>query len=257
VQPQLTGRKMSIRTCLLLLLLLMPLLSYSAEFSTDRPGNISIVGRITKGDVENLRNVIRAQKYGLAIINLDSPGGDIAEAMNMAEMIKPLFVMTRVTPGKYCASACFFLWLVGTPRYAVPQELVQRLAKQGMSQAGGIVGLHRPYLANVDTVTNNQGQVMRQVQSYLETQMVPRRLIDLMMSRPSNDIYWLNSKDFQEFGEYRPDVEEFLISKCGYIRATESAMARGLSTDQMLKAITCSNDHLDQLRAKGLADFKK
>ena len=98
---------------------------------------------------------------------------------------------------------------------------------------------------------------MKQVQIYLEAQMVPRRLIDLMMSRPSNDVYWLNSKDFQEFGEYRPEVEEFLINKCGYIRATDSAMARGLTGEQMLTAMTCSNNYLDEVRAKGLANFRK
>ena len=98
---------------------------------------------------------------------------------------------------------------------------------------------------------------MRRVQSYLEAQMVPRRLIDLMMSRPSNDVYWLNSKDFQKFGEYRPDVEEFLINKCGYIRATDSAMARGLTGEQMFKAMACSNNYLDEVRAKALANFRK
>lgn len=242
---------------LVVLPLLVPLPSYSAAITIPHPGNISIVGNIAKGDVEQLRNAIRTQKYGLGVINLDSPGGDVDEAIRMTEMIKPLFVTTRVKPGKYCASACTFIWLAGTPRMAVPKESAQRLARQGLSEAGGIVGLHRPYLANFSALTNNQSQVMKQIQSYLEAQMVPRRLIDVMMSRPSNDIYWLNSKDFQELGEYRPEVEEFLINKCGYIRATDSAMNRDLTGEQMVKAMTCSNKYLDEVRAKGLADFRK
>ena len=238
------------------LLLLAPMFSHSAEISAERPGSISVVGLITKGDADKLRNVIRTQKYGIATISLDSPGGDVAEAIQMAEITKPLYVMVRVAPGKFCASACLFLWLVGTPRMATAQESVQRLSKLGLNPAGTL-GLHRPYLQNFDSVSNKQSEVMRQVQNYLETQMVPRRLIDLMMSRPSNDIYWLNSKDFQEFGEYRPDVEEFLINKCGYTRATDSAMARGLTGEQMMKAMTCSNNYLDEVRAKGLAALRK
>lgn len=238
------------------LLLLAPMFSHSAEIGADRPGNISVVGLITKGDAEKLKNVMRTQKHGIAAINLDSPGGDVAEAIQMAEITKPLYVLVRVAPGKYCASACFFLWLAGAPRSATAQESVQRLTKLGLTPSG-ILGLHRPYLQNFDSVSNKQNEVMRQVQSYLEAQMVPRRLIDLMMSRPSNDIFWLNSKDFQEFGEYGPDVEEFLISKCGYIRATESAMARGLTGEQYYKAMICSNNYLDEVRAKGLANFRK
>jgi len=238
------------------LLLLAPMFSHSAEISADRPGSISVVGRITKGDADKLKNVIHTQKYGIAAISLDSPGGDVAEAIQMAEITKPLYVMMRVAPGKYCASACLFVWLAGTPRVATAHESVQRLTKSGLTPAGTL-GLHRPYLQNFDSVSNKQSEVMRQVQIYLEAQMVPRRLVDLMMSRPSNDVYWLNSNDVQEFGEYRPEVEEFLINKCGYIRATDSAMARGLTGEQMLTAMACSNNYLDEVRAKGLANFRK
>jgi len=238
------------------LLLLAPMNSHSAEIRADSPGSISVVGIITKGDANKLKNVMRTQKYGIASISLDSPGGDVAEAIQMAEMTKPLYVIVRVAPGKFCASACLFLWLAGSPRYATGQERVQRSIKSGLN-VSGTLGLHRPYLQNFDSVSNKQSEVMKQVQLYLEAEMVPRRLIDLMMSRPSNDIYWLNSKDFQEFGEYRPEVEEFLINKCGYIRATDSAMARGLTAEQMLTAMTCSNNYLDEVRAKGLANFRK
>jgi hypothetical protein len=236
--------------------LLAPMFSYSAEISAYRPGFISVVGLITTGDADKLINVLRMQKYGLGYIDLDSPGGDVAEAIKMAEIIKPLYPNVRVAPGRYCASACVFLWLVGTSREATAPENVQRLTKLGLKPAGTL-GLHRPYLKNFDSVSNKQSEVMRQVQTYLESQMVPRRLVDLMMSRPSNDIYWLNSKDLQEFGSYRPEVEEFLINKCGYVRPTDSAMARGLTGEQMVKAMTCSENYLDEVRAKGLANLRK
>lgn len=235
--------------------LLAPMFSHSAEISILRPGDILVVGLITKGDAEKLKNTIRTHKGGIFAISLDSPGGDVAEAIQMAELIKPLYLMVRVAPGRRCASACLFPWLVGTSRTATAPENVQRFTKLGL-QPAGTLGIHRPYLQNFDSVSNKQSEVMRQVQTYLESQMVPRRLIDLMMSRPSNDIYWLNSKDLQEVGDYRPEVEEFLINKCGYTRPTDSAFARGLNGEQIVKAMKCTEDYLDEVRVKGMANFR-
>ena len=59
---------------------------------------------------------------------------------------------------------------------------------------------------------------MRKVTSYLEYHIVPRRIIDLMMSRPSNDIYWLTDGDIDELGNFPPALEELYITKCGYSR---------------------------------------
>lgn len=48
--------------------------------------------------------------------------------------------------------------------------------------------------------------------------MVPRRLIDLMMSHPSNDIYWMTTADLNEITEYTPEREELYIAKCNFDR---------------------------------------
>ncbi len=238
-----------------ILALLFPCLGISSEVTFDRY-NISITGAIAPGDADKFRAVVRA-KSSWSRVDLDSPGGDIAEAVKIAEIIKILYLETRVAPGKICASACSMMWLAGAPRRAVSKEGLGRITKLGLSGAGGIVGLHRPYLTRFDSVTSKQSEVMKQVQNYLEAQMMPRRLIDLMMSRPSNDIYWLNFKDLQDLGEYRPDVEEFLISKCDYVRATDDAFSRGLSAEQMIKAGECSSGYLIELHRKAMVSFKK
>jgi len=46
---------------------------------------------------------------------------------------------------------------------------------------------------------------MRAVRDRLENELIPRRLIDIMMSRPSNDIYWLTADDLLELGDYAPE----------------------------------------------------
>ena len=258
---------MNIRNSIVALLLLAPLYCHPAEVTRDSPSSVSIVGGIVKGDADKLASIIRAQKKeaaGLSEIKLDSMGGDVAEAVRMGDMIKPLYLSTTVMPNKRCASACFFIWVVGIPRSAMAPEHVirmrqqfERLRIQGGSYVNGLLGLHRPYVPNIDEMTIVQNRVMTEVQNYLEQQMVPRRLIDEMMSRPSNDIYWLNARDLDAIGEYRPDVEEFLIGKCGYIRTTESAIARGVSVDELLKGQQCSFDYLEQLRTRTWTAYRK
>jgi len=96
---------------------------------------------------------------------------------------------------------------------------------------------------------------MRQVQNYLESQMVSRRLIDLLMSRPSNDIYWMTDDDFEELGEYRPEVEEFLIKRCGYVRPTFRAFIRD-SGKAIAEAEMCTNALTLEMNQKAFAHFK-
>ena len=260
------------KNALLALVLAVPSISPAAEIvrNTVFPFRVSIEGRIVKGDADKLLTVIRTQKRDslpLTQIELDSPGGDVAEAIKIAETIKDLYLETRVKSAKSCASACVFIWLVGVPRQAMALETIRRAKERSKGMAAsmaatlaaslnGTLGLHRPYQANISDIRNSQHQLMKQVQSYLEQQMMPRRLVDEMMSRASNDIYWLNQKDFEVIGEYRPDVEELLIAQCGYIRITESAFDRGVSMDEISKGNTCSWAYLDQLRAKVWAAFK-
>lgn len=58
--------------------------------------------------------------------------------------------------------------------------------------AVGISGLHRPFLVAPSGASESlelQATAMKRARVYLEGFLVSNRLIDLMMSRPSNDIY--------------------------------------------------------------------
>jgi hypothetical protein len=193
-------------------------------------GSLAFVGEIAVGDADKLAGILTEQKFNRFVqIYLDSPGGSVNEAARMAQVIKTLYLTTRVAPEKICASACFLMYLAGSGREASPFEMKNAKsrtqwnsikARVGSGSGGmpGFVGLHRPFLRNIDSLENNQVEVMRRMAGYLEGQMLSRRLIDLMMSRPSNDVYWLKADDLKEIGEYAPEQEELFINKCGYDR---------------------------------------
>lgn len=181
---------------------------------------LSIRGEIKKGDYQKLRSIYLNSPYAPPILYLDSPGGDVGEAMKMGQLVRLLQIQTFVTKDKICASACFFIFLGGAGRLAV--GAVDGYAIP-LGFATGYVGLHRPYFqapSGSDESLNRQTAAMKRVRAYLESYLVPGRLIDLMMSRPSNDIYWLSDNDLEELGDYPPELEELFISRCGYDRKT-------------------------------------
>jgi ATP-dependent protease ClpP protease subunit len=195
---------------LVLLVFLMKILNIqAATIGMDERGrSYKIDGEITAGDYQKFLKLV-AQKRGVRL-NLNSKGGNLAEAIKIAELTNRLSLWTYVGKGDLCASACFFIWMNGEYRTA------NKLQTTG-SQMN--IGLHRPYLSNPSaeiSSTDTQQSVQRKTVVYLEERLVPRRLIDLMMSRASNEIYWMTEADYHELGEYPPHVEELVISKCQY-----------------------------------------
>lgn len=186
-------------------------------------GSVAIKGEIVAGDAKKLADVLGSNNLTVQIF-LDSPGGDVVEATRMAEVVRVLRLSTRVgyassksvrpAPGSnkaICASACFFIWLAGSSRSASDTS--------HPSLQEGRIGLHRPFLGNPKNTEESlasQSGVVQAVTAYLDENMVPRRLIELMMRRPSNNIYWLANADIEELGAIRPDVEELYIAKCGH-----------------------------------------
>lgn len=199
----------------------------AAEFRVSDSGNktksVHVSGKIEAGDVEKLSKALTSAL--VLTVELNSPGGNLIEGMRMGELIRPLRLVTRVEEGGVCASACFFIWMAGARRNA---------NESGSPNLYGRVGLHRPYLASPENSENslsNQYNVMQGVTTYLESKLIPRRLIDFMMARPSNNIYWLTEEDLEELGRVPPDLEELYVSKCGYDRKLKvqqlDAMQRG------------------------------
>lgn len=188
------------------------------------PGNIgkvptiTIQGEIRSGDYNKLRAAF-IKSYPLSpLIYLDSPGGDISEAIKIGKLIRFVQATVFVKKNKTCASACFFIYLGGASRLAAGAMYGQPLP---LDLAFGYVGLHRPFLSNpsaTDESLELQAKVMRKIRTYLDANLVPARLIDIMMSRPSTDIYWLSDSDLEDLGDIPPELEELYISQCNYNR---------------------------------------
>ncbi len=219
-----------------------PALALKIEGAKERPWRLLLTGSINAGDAERLvRTLLEPLAERPLLVSqviLNSPGGNLAEALRLASLVRGLHLATRIRDGGACSSACFFVFLAGD-QHLVAEHSV------GSSRPGRI-GLHRPYLAGSALKQGDPTRGMERQQSemdkvtdYLRRESVPLRLIDEMMTHPSNDIYWMSNDDLWQLGEYHPGLEEVLIARCGYDkRLTSPAYAQllgGLDDDARTK----------------------
>lgn len=212
---------------------------------------ITFTGPIIEGDAKRLLTFIQKSNEPFFFLRLNSPGGSVDEAIKVAEVVERANLYTIIKKNSTCASACFLIWLAGSNRGAIGVEVFDK------KEPNGIVGIHRPYLPNSTSPNKNQEQVMLRLSAYLERKLVPRRIIDLMMTRPSNDIYWLTRRDLEDLGQHPPHIEEFLIQKCSYDRllsrrldeeSSEPVLESESALESYLKNNKWINHHNDLLR---------
>jgi hypothetical protein len=228
-------------------------IAHSAELfaGPDRSGTVKLKlqGDIKKGDAKKFAQLVVDNPNRFSL-ELDSPGGDLNEAIKIAKMVSSLYFTTSVKPNGVCASACFFIWLDGYNRLGSP-----------LPEFGGRIGLHRPYLVNPefnDTSRFRQNQAQTKIVEHLDSRFVPRRLTDIMMSRPSNDIYWLSKEDLDELGEYNSANEEFLVAKCDYDRYIFAKMASFNRAGQSaeLAALRSKLDRISKCMSENVSPVK-
>jgi hypothetical protein len=195
---------------------LLSCFAYSADFYISSPNGpdsvpkrLNLVGEIRVGDVSRLHDLIKENPWDLMVtynVSLDSPGGNVEEAIKLAEEMQNLFLLGVVESNSKCLSACFFIYV------AMPRRYVD----------GGQIGIHRPYFDRKQYAKLNQNQardksneLYLKVNNYLSKNQVPIRLIDLMMRKSSDDLYFLTTTDLEELGDYAPYAQEMLLAKCG------------------------------------------
>jgi hypothetical protein len=144
---------------------------------------------------------------------ITSSGGDLAEAISIAEILKHTYKVVTVSDWfGPCLSACFYVLAA-----AVKRDI-----------SDGAIGLHRPFL--VSTVVDNaplvelegvQQRAYQSARTQLQIYGVSSRLIETMISRASNEIYWLTRFDKRELGRRAPWFEQVLVSRCNLNKGLE------------------------------------
>lgn len=173
-----------------------------------------ITGELKAGDSERLRELVinDALKFIQAPVVLDSTGGNVVEALRIADLVKAGYLSVSVPTKAKCLSACFYILASAVTRYME-----------------GTVGIHRPYLPkelaqklNIVEMEKKQKEVYAKAKEILISQNVPQYLIEQMFSNASDEIYLLSQKDKDAIGFRANWYEQMLVSKCGLDKKLEN-----------------------------------
>jgi hypothetical protein len=219
-------------------------------------------GEIVKGDYERLSSFYRYNHPFLSRFALQSPGGDVEEAIKIGRLFRK-YSLGAIAPkrgqdsggfrgslsvgscsrfsgecGCICASSCALIWF-GAPR---------RL---------GQVGLHRPVIqdsAFKDLVPAKAEEAYKSalmlINSYLEEMEIPKAFADAMVSTSSAEIHWTTIEDYKAL-EVSPSFDEWIEANCGkYESKAEINISTELTIKRKDKNISAPEEYLQGVLAE-------
>src|SRR5450631_2451817 len=165
-------------------------------------------GVIINGDTHRFAEFLKTADFKNAsgiVVALNSPGGDVEEAIALAAMLRDIFASVYAIDPMRCVSACFLLFVDAPTRFGEP----------------GALFIHRPYLPeqrarslNADNSREINSAMYKQMQDWLRERMVPGSLVDRMLVTASTDAYRLTRGDIDSLGIRAAWYEEWLIARC-------------------------------------------
>jgi ATP-dependent protease ClpP protease subunit len=257
------------KTVLLLLMLIAPTFSYGMDVRHDKKRNeytTFLTGKIVPGDLAKIVASVSAPGNFPKYFTLDSPGGDLLEAMRIGQFIRETATGTFVA--KECSSACVFLLVAGTSRSALDDAAV---------------GIHRPYFEakefsglSLPEAEARHRQLRSAARRYLENMEMTTAAIEKMFSIGSDDVYYLTPPDKARLLVVPSAYSEWIRAKCSPPTAQDTQLfkSRGFNifakfdkeppTDpvflayisKMDRAQKCEEDLVKQVRDAALLKYR-
>ncbi len=167
----------------------------SAEFKiralADGTARMELSGEILPGDAERMAEAMltwrHARRPPIVGLGLDSIGGNVLESISIAMLVDVAQLVTVVSRGERCFSACFNIFASGRERIASAQASL---------------GVHS---ASIEGEEASRALALTAIMARaLAAYGVPDRVIAKMVTTPSTDMYVLRENDLGDFAEIRP-----------------------------------------------------
>lgn len=150
---------------------------------------ISLRGAIAPGDAPRILGRIETLGLTPDLVRLDSPGGSVADALELGRALRQGGARTEVADGAVCLSACPYILAAGTERRVHP---------------GALVGVHQhtfgestvlPAFLAVEDIQRGQGLVL----GYLVEMGIDPRLMEPALLTPPGEIYLLLPEELLDY----------------------------------------------------------
>jgi hypothetical protein len=163
-----------------------------------RSALIRIQSAITKGDLQNFEAALdavertaktRINDTPFVTVELNSPGGDVVEAIGIGRAIYQHSAMTLVRPAQECVSACVFILMAGAVH----------------TPTGALIGVHRPLLVSWHNMSYREARakydgLMRYLHDYFLELGVSEAAYDIMMRTDSGDMRYFDWSELDQLG---------------------------------------------------------
>jgi hypothetical protein len=134
--------------------------------------SLALQGTIGTGSFEYVQQILNAAS-GVRTLVLDSQGGRLREAEQLAELVRERGMDTYVEG--QCASACTYIFLAGKDRAATPNAMI---------------GFHRPSFAGADDYDSGLSKML----TYYRAAGISERFLDRIRKTKSEEM-WNPSRD--------------------------------------------------------------
>lgn len=237
-------------------------LSHGMDVTRDEKRNehtLFLSGTITGGDLGKIVAAVAQPAVFPKYFTLESPGGDIAEAMAIGRFIRDTASGTLVV--RHCASACVLILIAGVSRTALE---------------GSGVGLHRPYYEpkefadlSLPDAEKKYKALREATRRYLEGMEMPTATIEKMFSISSDDVYYLTPFEKERVLVAPSAYSEWIRAKCTPPTAQEKELfkARGFNvfdqfdkrppTDPAFWAFVSKEDRAEQCESTLVSEVRK
>ncbi|MEM9796405.1 MAG: hypothetical protein AAF919_07945 [Pseudomonadota bacterium] len=165
----------------------MPRRLLAEEVSVDGVAGLQLRGAISPGD--GARIVAELERSAPDFVALDSPGGSVANALEIGQAVRSLSIPTRLRDGAVCFSACPYIFVGGTDR------VVAGTARFGVHQHSFGESTILPAFLAVEDVQRGQAEVL----DHLQQMGIDLRIMGPALATPSDEIYILNAQELTEW----------------------------------------------------------
>ena len=151
------------------------------DFHEDKSDIYRMHGEIQELDSQKFAKLLGRTRHSgrKGFLFLDSGGGRLDEADKIMEMVAMNKLATVVPDGYLCASACFNIFIAGSPRYAYPESRI---------------GVHRVSVLNSVENQYTRGDSLELNETFKKYH-VPDNIRLAMLDTPANDLHFLTKED--------------------------------------------------------------
>jgi hypothetical protein len=236
------------------LLLLSGTPARSAEFSVVRGGKeygglgVAIRGEINRGDFDRFKQFLLRDDALKGYANqvwLNSPGGDVVEAMRFADLFDKSSATAYVGPYSKCYSACVFMFAGAASRTIFPL---------------GELGVHRLILKSDEVAYAREKAVVLQASeeayAYLIRQGIPQDIVTKMRETPASEMFVVDFLDVRRRSLDNPAYVDIVEKRCGRMPPEGSLSPTDTALDgEKLASLRKWVDCRGQLRDSNLREF--